>query len=80
MCAGGSAVSGADGSSSGIAGVFSGVLRGLGTLHGQFSARATPQTRFFAAPVRLHAAFPGPAAATTAIPALTTLRRSFPPF
>ena len=39
MCAGGSAGSGADGSSSGIAGVFLGVLRGLGTLASSLPAR-----------------------------------------
>ena len=39
MCAGGSAGSGAVGSSSGIAGVFFGVLRGLGTLASSLPAR-----------------------------------------
>ena len=39
MCAGGSAGSGADGSNSGIAGVFFGVLSGLGTLASSLPAR-----------------------------------------
>ena len=39
MCSGGSAGSGAGGSSSGIAGVFFGVLRGLGTLASSLPAR-----------------------------------------
>ena len=45
MCAGGSAGSGADGSSSGIAGVFFGVLHGLGTLASSLPAR--PLERVF---------------------------------
>jgi len=39
-----------------------------------------PRTRLTAAPARLHAAIPVPAAATTTTPALAALRRPFPPF
>ena len=39
-----------------------------------------PQARTAAAPARLHAAFSGPAAATTTTPALAALRRPFPSF
>ena len=38
------------------------------------------RTRPAAAPAHLHAATPGPAAATITTPALATLRRPFPPF
>ena len=38
-----------------------------------------PRTRPAAAPARLHAAFPGPAAATTLTPALAAQRRPFRP-
>ena len=58
MCAGGSAGSGADGSSSGIAGVFLGVLRGLGTLASSLPAR--PLERGFCCSCAPPRRLPGP--------------------
>jgi hypothetical protein len=92
VCAGGSAGSGADGRSSGIADVFSGVLRGLGTLASSLPARPLERgfccscapPRRLPGPCRSHHRHPSPghppASISTVLTRTSAVGASFLPF